>query len=223
MTSNGYPKLTLKAWRVLRSRAAAAPSTKFTPATVAAVMGMASPRSASNNTVLPMRRLGLIDDDGALTARGNKWRIDASYVEACQEILDEVYPPDLPALTDVLGAPDQKQLKTWFDHKGFGESNARQMTATYVMIAIKELPEPVPVEPKKVAPKKVTPKKATATARTVSTPNPSPVTARPEATKAISESGPNVHLDIQIHIPADASVEQIDQIFESMSRHLYKR
>jgi glycine cleavage system regulatory protein len=36
-------------------------------------------------------------------------------------------------------------------------------------------------------------------------------------------SGPNVHLDIQIHIPADASVEQIDQIFESMARHLYKQ
>ena len=34
---------------------------------------------------------------------------------------------------------------------------------------------------------------------------------------------PNVHLDIQIHIPADASLEQIDQIFASMAKHLYGR
>jgi hypothetical protein len=38
-----------------------------------------------------------------------------------------------------------------------------------------------------------------------------------------SGAGPNVHLDIQIHIPADASAEQIYQIFESMARHLYKQ
>jgi hypothetical protein len=38
-----------------------------------------------------------------------------------------------------------------------------------------------------------------------------------------SGTGPNVHLDIQIHIPAEATAEQIDQIFESMARHLYTK
>jgi hypothetical protein len=33
--------------------------------------------------------------------------------------------------------------------------------------------------------------------------------------------GPALHIDIQIHISADASGEQIDQIFASMSKHLY--
>ena len=58
MATNGYPKIPLKAWRTLRSKAASAPSTKFTPSVVAALMGMASPESAANNTVAPMRRLG---------------------------------------------------------------------------------------------------------------------------------------------------------------------
>lgn len=32
---------------------------------------------------------------------------------------------------------------------------------------------------------------------------------------------PALHIDIQVHIDATASAEQIDQIFASMARHLY--
>ena len=32
---------------------------------------------------------------------------------------------------------------------------------------------------------------------------------------------PSVHIDLQVHISPEASAEQIDQIFASMSRHLY--
>ena len=34
---------------------------------------------------------------------------------------------------------------------------------------------------------------------------------------------PNLQLSIQIHIPADATPEQVDHIFASMAKHLYKR
>jgi hypothetical protein len=34
---------------------------------------------------------------------------------------------------------------------------------------------------------------------------------------------PNVHIDIQIHISADAKPEQIEQIFASMAKHLYNK
>lgn len=34
---------------------------------------------------------------------------------------------------------------------------------------------------------------------------------------------PSVHIDIQIHIDSSASSEQIDQVFASMARHLYRR
>src|SRR5690242_6106278 len=104
MATASYPKLPAKAWRSLRGRAANATSTKFTPSVVAALLGMASPESAATNIVNPMRRLGLIDEDGSLTDRGHKWRIDASYGDACQEILDEVY-PDLAGFVDGNGAP----------------------------------------------------------------------------------------------------------------------
>lgn len=224
MASNGYPKVTAKAWRALRSRAAAAPSTKFIPSTVATLMGMASPESARANTVRPMRKLGLIDDDGALTERGNKWRVDASYADACQEILEEVYPSDLLALTDSSGEPDGERVKAWFDHRGFGESNARQMAATYVMIASKQVPEAVASKPKRGRSKGSGVKRGTSPA-TQSTARTGDAVANPtsEPSKQTTSAGPNLHLDIQIHIPADASAEQIDQIFESMARHVYKQ
>ena len=34
---------------------------------------------------------------------------------------------------------------------------------------------------------------------------------------------PSLHIDIQVHISPDASPEQIDKIFESMAKHLYKQ
>lgn len=222
MASNGYPRVTAKAWSALRARAAAAPSTKFTPSTVAALMGMAHPASARDNTVTPMRRLGLIDENGALTSRGNKWRVDASYADACQEIVDEVYPADLLGLVDDAGAPDPQAVKTWFDHKGFGGSNSRQMAATYVMIASKQLPEALAAEPRKSTPKNAPSKAAASTTRKTPTPPDPPPQGTPGPSKQTPGAGPNVHLDIQIHIPADASAEQIDQIFESMARHLYR-
>ena len=40
---------------------------------------------------------------------------------------------------------------------------------------------------------------------------------------AVKPNDPSVHIDIQIHIDSSATSEQIDQLFESMARHLYRR
>jgi hypothetical protein len=237
--SGGYPKVPSKAWRELRSRARSAPSVKFTPDMVAALLGFGSPQSASTNVVAPMRRIGLFDDNGGLTPLGNKWRVDASYGDACQEILDNAYPSDLAALTDGSGSPDINRVRTWFGHQGFGDSNARQMAATYVMIASKKLPESgAPPEPAKggtpggegrAAKKAAAARKAagprTRTRASVPVASGPPASDdQPTGSPAYgTHSGLNVHLDIQIHIPAEATAQQIDQIFESMARHLYKQ
>lgn len=39
--------------------------------------------------------------------------------------------------------------------------------------------------------------------------------------RKVRGGAPNLHIDVQVHISADASVEQIDQIFASMAKHLY--
>jgi hypothetical protein len=49
--------------------------------------------------------------------------------------------------------------------------------------------------------------------------------AKPNSTHphSVTTNGvnPSVHIDIQIHISPEASIDQIDQIFKSMAKHLY--
>jgi hypothetical protein len=48
--------------------------------------------------------------------------------------------------------------------------------------------------------------------------------AAPVAPPALPQSTlPGVHIDVQIHVAADAKPEQIDQIFASLAKHLYQR
>ena len=49
-----------------------------------------------------------------------------------------------------------------------------------------------------------------------------PLDVRP-ATKlpANLNSGPSVHIDLQVHISPEASPDQIDNIFSSMAKHLF--
>jgi len=226
MATASYPKISSNSWQVLRARVAAAPSVRLNASTVATLLDMANPKSATDNVVAPLRRLGLLEEDGSLTERGHRWRVDATYAQACQEILDEVYPEDLKALTDEKDKPDKARIQTWLQHQGQGASNASQVAATYVMIAEKRLPEANGTELKKrpvKAATKAKPKKTTAALVT------EPVderTLEPAELLLPSrepvKSSPNIHLDIQIHIPATASLEQIDQIFASMAKHLYQ-
>lgn len=46
-----------------------------------------------------------------------------------------------------------------------------------------------------------------------------PISGNPP--KGAQRGGPNLHIDVQVHVSADASPEQIDQIFASMAKHLY--
>ena len=226
MATASYPKISSSAWQTLRARVASAPSIRLTPSFVATLLNMASEKSAISNVVAPLRQLGLLTDEGALTERGAKWRVDGTYAEACQEILDEIYPAELLALTNGNGNLDKNQINSWFQRQGFGDSNARLMAATYVMIAEKRLPEPNGAEPKKKTVKvvaKAKPKKAASSlaSEPLYEPSTEAVEAPPPSELPV-KPGPNIHLDIQIHIPATATPEQIDQIFASMAKHLYR-
>jgi hypothetical protein len=48
------------------------------------------------------------------------------------------------------------------------------------------------------------------------------VNAGQERRRTTSGLGPEVNINLQIHISADASADQIEQIFASMAKHLYK-
>lgn len=219
-TRTAYPKIGQSPWAKLRVKAASAPSTKFNTSTVAALLGQ-TPVSATNNVVGPMQRLGLIDENGALTDLGNRWRNDGTYGEACQQIIDAVYPGDLAAFTDASGAPDRQQLIVWFRHHNYGESNARQMAATYAMIAEKKLPEDATDREQRATPRVPRQRARSNAAETVNVADASANGAATGPLAAPPPKRPELSLAIQVHIPVDATADQIDQIFASMAKHLY--
>ena len=51
----------------------------------------------------------------------------------------------------------------------------------------------------------------------------SDITNRTNASNGAAASEPSLHIDVQVHIDATASAEQIDQVFASMAKHLYGR
>jgi hypothetical protein len=107
------------------------------------------------------------------------------------------------------------------------------MVALYAILVDKDASKQ-PDSDKKPAVKKVA-AKATASI-TASKPSRSAATGpahdnelRKDAPDSGSSSGyslrkiPEVNINLQIHISADASSDQIEQIFASMSKHLYSR
>lgn len=181
---------------------------------------MSNTKSANDNVVVALKRLSLIDDECVLTPRGNKWRADSTYPDACDEIIKDIYPDELTSFTKDDGTPDNDQVKTWFTHQGFGESNANNMASTYTMIAKREVPDSAISEAPK---KKEQPKTSKTSKKSRQTKNESAKLPSNELASAPVPIAPSLHLDIQIHIPPDASAEQLDRIFASMSKHLYGR
>lgn len=53
-------------------------------------------------------------------------------------------------------------------------------------------------------------------------PKPSGTPVTPPTAPSGGQTQPSLHIDIQIHISPDATTDQIEQIFSSMAKHLYK-
>lgn len=218
--SGSYPAIPARIWWQLRSKAKKSPPSEITAGYLSIACGVTE--KAAANMIMPLRRVGLIEKEGnGTTDRLLHWRDDESYAQVCSQILNELYPKEL---RDLLPPPDpdRTQAERWFARKtGTGESASKQMAAFYALLA------------------KADPSDADATkdadngaprARTKPTPKAAPrATAAPAAEAKVEVPevhgrgrSPTMHIDIQIHISPQATPEQIDTIFASMSKHLYR-
>lgn len=185
--------------------------------------------SARANVYPFLRVLGIIDDDGKTTERAKHWRDDIHYAEVCKKMLAEVYPEEL-----LQAVPNPREnrdgAKRWFaNHTGSGDAACSRMAALYTVLV--EADPAGGGEPQKAAAAK--PKKAKVPEKKVSE-NPQKIKEtkvtpdEPEnpprhAPQKNGDGGPDVSLNLQIHISADASPDQIEQIFAAMAKHIYKR
>lgn len=216
-----YPMISEKNWWDLRNQFKKTIPSSVNPSYVKSLLGFNSDESAKNNIILPLKQLGIIDEEGKPTPLANEWRSDEKYESACKKMLAAIYPQEL---TDLF--PDEEidssRVKAWFmDTASIGQSAAGKIANTFILIRTAKVKEPT--VKKAVAPQNGAPKKKARDAMPVSETHSIQPQKAPAKDQSVGVVSPSVHIDIQVHISPDASAEQIDKIFESMAKHLYGR
>lgn len=235
-----YPMLGVAVWWKLREQFQKSLPGNVSRSYLATVLGIEE-RSAGN-LVGPLRTLGLVQEDGKPTERANHWRFDEDYPQVCKDIREDVYPRELlDAIPDA--AANREGVIRWFMRAaGVGEAGAKKMAATYELLTDAD-PTKAPdaretskgaarskkgaarQKPSRPDPKPSYRSEAPAAAPAVSAGSAHPASPSSPLAQTVPASsvvaGPSIHIDLQVHISADASADQIDHIFASMARHLY--
>lgn len=219
-----YPYMPVASWHTIRARIKRTTPKVLNADWIASVLGVSE--KAAGNIVPQLRGMGLMDSDGVPNAKIiDDLRDDSTYTQACSEIVEACYPP---ALLDAFDETEQdvSRVASWFMRNArTGEPTAKAQARFFVMLRKGELPnaEDMPQSrAKRVSTPKATSKSAvsSASADEVSEPKRDESFAGPGQE---TSRGPSLHIDLQIHISADAGREQIDAVFESMAKHVYGR
>ena len=214
---NGFPVLPIKRWWDIRERFKKSIPGVVTDSYIASILGMQK-ASAQANILPALKQIGLIDDDGKTLNIAKKWRDDGLYPEVCSEIISNLYPSELmDAFSDPL--EDREGVTRWFSlHTGHGDGAVRKMVSFYLLLAEADVSNAVVSNKKSTSvPKKEKQKRVSVPKKVVK-----------EIPGAEKQSGsgyrksPELNINLQIHISSDASEDQIEKIFESMAKYLYR-
>ena len=217
-----YPIITAANWWTLRRQFKRSVPQQVTPSYLQTVLGIGD-KTARDNEIPTLKKLGLIDEKLNTTDSAHRWRDDAEYPKACKEMVDALYPRELvDAVTDI---EDDAAAARWFMRVGrVGEGTAARMAKTFRMLREADLGK----EPERTVRPRPTP--AAGTTRAPREPRRDTQQVQGQAPQVDQSASrphtgrhPTVHIDVQVHISADASPNQIDQVFASMAKHLYGR
>ena len=211
-----YPTFSSTNWWKLREKFRASfPRTAITEEYLSSILGMKQASVRNNGLITNLKALGLIDDDAKCTDLANRWRMDETYTDVCKEIREKVYPPEL---IDI--GIDRQAVNSWFMTKsGGGESLAGKLTSLYLLLSTPEIKKPDEKKDIKTVSPKTRKAKSQQNGSTVEDEDTTGFSGKPTSNMV----SPSVNLNLQIHISANATPQQIDQIFSSMAKHLYGR
>lgn len=232
-TRTSYPYMSANQYWGLRNR-----FKRTVPGTVTldwVIGALDTTRNGAGNVLPQLRLLGLTDADNKPTDLVHDFKDDDTYPSAAQRILEAAYPT---ALRDAHDDPtaDPAKVAGWFSRNArTGERAALNQAKLYLLILGATLPDPEEVAPK---PKPVRSAQRKTGSQSVASkkgeeqtvvPPPAPVdhssdtqgTGTGTGTGTGGRGRPNLHVDLQIHISADAADAQIEAIFASMAKHLY--
>lgn len=227
--TKSYPYISANVWNELRLRFQKSLPAKVTPLYLQSALGFNTEKAAKN--LLPqLRAVGLIDSDGVPTDLAKAFRLDADYPEAAKTVVASLYPDEL---RDLFPGPTENatEVTNWFMRDtGGGQASAGMQARFYLALISGELPS---AERAKSNTNGDSPPRQRATRAKAASSKPSAPKALPPIGPANQDhvdhgtssrarrSGPNLHIDVQVHISADASNDQIDAVFASMAKHLY--
>lgn len=209
--SKGYPQIPGRVWWGVRDMINRSPNMKFDENNLAVTLGVQP--VAARQYLKELSRVGILDEDGAATDLGKVWRLDDRYEEAIETILRAAYPEGLISIAPIGGA-DRPTVERWFQNDGLGTGTAKNKAGTYLMIA-NDRPGEVKVRTASATKQPNADKKP---AR-INEPKVERQTEKQRTTKQATGL-PALNVNVQIHISADASSEQIETIFSSMRKYL---
>lgn len=222
-----FPMLPVAHWWTLRKKFKQSIPGVVTDNYLATVLDM-KVDSARGNVLPYLKQLRIIDEDGKTGERARLWRDDVSYPEVCKAMLNETYPDELLQAVPKPSA-ERASAERWFaNHTGTGEGAAGRMALLYTVIAEGDASKEPDSEKKRK--ERVSPPVEGASRRTAakSVDRKEQERERPAgpgegAVRHREQQVPGININLQVHISADATPDQIDQIFASMARHIYPR
>lgn len=213
-----YPRIPAKVWWQLRAAAVRSPPKEITSTYLETILGISE--GTAQNVVANLRAIGFAGPDNKTTQLMHDWRDDETYAKACEGMLKKIYPDEIRSLAPPP-APDRAQVVRWFARKTqTGDTASSQMAAFYLLLAKADPKEGEAGDNGEVAKMKPRPAAPSNNKRVT---KPAPVEKPREVeVHPPKQRTPSMHVDVQIHISPQASTEQIDAIFASMARHLYR-
>jgi len=220
--TKGFPMLPGAHWWALRDKFKQSIPGVVTDSYLTAALNMQA-KSARANILPYLKDIGLIDSEGKTQDLAKEWRDDKLYPEVCKKMRNKVYPEELlAAIADPV--ENRQAAERWFaNHTGAGISAVKRMTQFYTILAeadASKRPETRTQKPK------INKKDATAKRTTPKKPSATEISGQvvPPQTGVRAPLGPpGVSINLEIHISADSTPDQIDKIFESIAKHIYKK
>jgi hypothetical protein len=214
--AGGFPQIPARVWWGVRDLLNRTPKMKFDDGSLAATLDVQP--VAARQYIAELKRIGLLDEKGAATELGERWRHDEGYEDVVGDILETSYPSGLVSIAPP-GQAERSSVERWFSHAGLGSGTAKNKAGTYIMIA-NDRPGEIKV---RSAPQRA--EKPQAERRT-------PAPSKPPADKGGGQDNRQggrtrtssplpLNLNVQIHISADASTDQIETIFAAMRKYLH--
>lgn len=216
MADQSFPQIPSTVWWGVRQLLQRTPKAKFDDNMLAASLSVQP--AASRQYIAELKRVGILDEDGKATELANKWRMDDSYADAVAEIASGAYPDSLTTIAPP-GDADRQKVVNWFMTQGLGEGSAKNKAATYLLLTSGEPNAPPPSNARAEQARSSGDRKSGKTTRTAPTTNERASVATANKKRMEADIMP-LNVNVQIHISADASNDQIETIFASMRKYL---